>query len=48
MDPGVWFEKVNRDGVMTRQVADPLNVKIPAARLDIKSSANLKSFKDEL
>ncbi len=36
MDPDVWFEKVNRDCVVTRQAADPPNVKIPAARLDLR------------
>ncbi len=38
LNPGVRFEKVNRDGVVTRQAADsPLvNVKIPAARLDLR------------
>ncbi len=38
VDPGVWFEKMNRDGVLIRQVADPLNVKIPAARLDLRKN----------
>jgi hypothetical protein len=33
VEPCVWFKKVNRDGLVTRQAADPLNVKIPAARL---------------
>ncbi len=32
VDPGVWFEKVNRAGVVRRQAADPPNVKIPARR----------------
>jgi hypothetical protein len=35
--PNIWFEKSSREGVMTRQEADPLNVKIPAARLDFFS-----------
>ncbi len=35
VDPNIWFEKASRDGVMTRQAADPLNVMIPAARLDM-------------
>jgi hypothetical protein len=38
VDPGTWFEKVNRDGIVTRQAADPLNVKIPAARLDLSKN----------
>jgi hypothetical protein len=39
LKPNRWtlvFGKVNRDGVVTRQAADPLNVKIPAARLDLR------------
>jgi hypothetical protein len=38
VDPNTWFEKVNRDGIVTRQAADPLNVKIPAARLDLRKN----------
>ncbi len=38
VDPGVWFEKVDRGGVVTRQAADPLNVKIPAARLNLRKN----------
>ncbi len=38
VDPNIWFEKASRDGVMTRQAADPLNVKIPAARLDLRNN----------
>ena len=38
VDPNIWFEKASRDGVMTRQAADPLNVMIPAARLDIRKN----------
>jgi hypothetical protein len=38
VDPGVWFEEVNRGGVVTRQVADTLNVKIPAARLNLRKN----------
>jgi hypothetical protein len=38
VDPCTWFEKVNRDGIVTRQAADPLNVKIPAARLDLRKN----------
>jgi hypothetical protein len=38
VEPSIWFEKVNRDGVMTRQAADPLNVKIPAARLELRKN----------
>jgi ribonuclease P/MRP protein subunit RPP40 len=38
VDPSIWFEKASRDGVMTRQAADPLNVMIPAARLDIRKN----------
>ncbi len=38
VDPNIWFEKASRDGVMTRQAADPLNVKIPAARLDLRKN----------
>ncbi len=34
VDPGVWFEKVSRDGVVTGQEADQLNFKILAARPD--------------
>jgi hypothetical protein len=29
---------VNSDGVRTRQAADPLNVKIPAARLELRKN----------
>jgi hypothetical protein len=38
VDPNIWFEKASRDGVLTRQAADPLNVKIPAARLDLRKN----------
>ncbi len=38
VDPNIWFESASRDGVMTRQAADPLNVMIPAARLDIRKN----------
>ncbi len=38
VDPNIWFEKASSDGVMTRQAADPLNVKIPAARLDLRKN----------
>jgi hypothetical protein len=38
VDHNIWFEKASRDGVMTRQAADPLNVMIPAARLDIRKN----------
>jgi hypothetical protein len=36
VEPNIWFERVNRDGVLTRQAADPLNVKIPAPRLELR------------
>ncbi len=36
VEPNIWFERVNRDGVLTRQAADPLNVKILAARLELR------------
>jgi hypothetical protein len=38
MTGNTWFERVKRDGVLTRRAADPLNVKIPAARLDLKKN----------
>ncbi len=38
VDPNIWFEKASRDGVMTRQAADLLNVKIPAARLNLRKN----------
>ncbi len=38
VEPSIWFEKVNSDGVRTRQAADPLNVKIPAARLELRKN----------
>jgi hypothetical protein len=38
VDPNIWFKKVNRDGVLTRQAANPLNVKIPAARLELRKN----------
>jgi hypothetical protein len=38
VDPNFLFESASRDGVMTRQAADPLNVMIPAARLDIRKN----------
>ncbi len=38
VDPNICFEKASRDGVLTRQAADPLNVKIPAARLDLRKN----------
>jgi hypothetical protein len=33
VDHSIWFERVNICGVLTRQMADFLNVKIVAARL---------------
>jgi hypothetical protein len=36
VDPNTWFKRVKRDGLLTRQAADPLNVKIPAARLSAR------------
>ncbi len=38
VDANTWFERVNAEGVMTRQAADPLNVKIPAARLEVRKN----------
>ncbi len=38
VDPNIWFEKASRDGVMTIQAPDPLNVKIPAAILDLRKN----------
>jgi hypothetical protein len=38
LDPNIWFEKASRDGVVMRQAADPLNVKILAARLDLSKN----------
>jgi hypothetical protein len=37
VEPNIWFERVNRNGVLTRQ-ADPLNVKISAARLELRKN----------
>jgi hypothetical protein len=31
----VWFDKVKAEGMLTGQAADHLNVKIPAARLEL-------------
>jgi hypothetical protein len=33
-----WFEKVNAEGVMTRQAAEALKVKIPVARLEVRKN----------
>jgi hypothetical protein len=40
VEPSIWFERVNRDGVLTttRMAADPLNVKITAARLELRKN----------
>jgi hypothetical protein len=38
VDANTWFERVNAEGVMTRQAADPLNVKIPVARLEVRKN----------
>jgi hypothetical protein len=38
VEPNIWSERVNRDGVLTRQAAEPLNVKIPAARLELRKN----------
>jgi hypothetical protein len=34
----VWFGKVKAEGMLTRQAVDPLNVKIPAARLELRKN----------
>jgi hypothetical protein len=36
VNSSVWFEKVNAEGMVTRQAVDPLNVKIPVARLELR------------
>jgi hypothetical protein len=39
VNPNIWFEPASRGGGgMTRQAADPPNVMIPAARLDIRKN----------
>ncbi len=38
VNASVWFDKVNAEGIVTRQAADPLNVKIPAARLELRKN----------
>jgi len=38
VDSNTWYEKANRAGAVTRQAADSLNVKIPAARLDLRKN----------
>jgi hypothetical protein len=38
VDANTWFERVNAEGVMTGQAADPLNVKIPVARLEVRKN----------
>ncbi len=39
VDANTWIERVNAEGVIiTRQAADPLNVKIPVARLEVRKN----------
>jgi hypothetical protein len=38
VNSSVWFEKVNAEGMVTRQAADPLNMKMPAARLELRKN----------
>jgi hypothetical protein len=38
VNSSVWFEKVNAGGMVTRQAADTMNVKIPAARLELRKN----------
>ncbi len=38
VNSSVWFGKVKAEGMVTKQVADPLNVKIPAARLELRKN----------
>jgi hypothetical protein len=44
VDPNTWFQKTIRDGVETRQEVDPLNVKIPAARLDPRKTFSVTVY----
>ncbi len=44
VDHSIWFERVNRCGVLTRQVADFLNVKIVTTRLDLRKKKTVKNF----
>ncbi len=44
VDHSIWFERVNRCGVLTRQVADFLNVKIVAAGLDRRNTVTVNNF----
>jgi hypothetical protein len=41
VNSSVWFKKVNAEGRVTRKAADPLNVKIPAARLELRKTSSV-------